>query len=95
MPLLSNKHHVIRHVCWHPLPEGINGVCLMRNAWKEDQRPSFIDFMSTFLSANSSLLSFVTISTDCSNNVALIFSRVHKLKTQFSRFDVVITLPRL
>jgi hypothetical protein len=22
MPLLSNKHHVIRHVCWHPLPEG-------------------------------------------------------------------------
>ena len=37
------------------------GVCLMRNAWKEDQHPSFINFISTFLSANSFRLNFVPI----------------------------------
>ncbi|XP_039686158.1 protein PARTING DANCERS isoform X2 [Medicago truncatula] len=88
-----------------------NGICLMRNAWKEDQHPSFIDFISTFLSANSFRLKFVPIAPDfifnCgglsvafifvtnwdSNNLAPIFNRVQKLKTQFSRFYVVITLP--
>lgn len=33
----------------------------MRNAWKEDQHPSFIDFISNFLSANSFHLNFVPI----------------------------------
>ena len=40
---------------------GTAGVCLMRNAWKEDQHPSFINFISTFLSANSFRLNFVPI----------------------------------
>ncbi|KAG4988320.1 hypothetical protein JHK85_031303 [Glycine max] len=87
------------------------GVCLMRNAWKEDQHPSFINFISTFLSANSFRLNFVPIAPDfifnCGglsvafifvtnwdcNNVAPIFNRVKKLKMQFARFYVVITLP--
>ncbi|XP_058757435.1 protein PARTING DANCERS-like [Vicia villosa] len=41
-----------------------NGVCLMRSSWKEDQRSSFIDFISTFLSANSFRLNFVPIVPD-------------------------------
>lgn len=83
----------------------------MRNAWKEDQHPSFINFISTFLCANSFRLNFVPIVPDfifnCGglsvafvfvtnwdyNNVSPIFNRVQKLKTQFARFYVVITLP--
>jgi len=37
----------------------------MRNVWKEDQHPSFIDFISTFLSANSFRLKFVPIAPVC------------------------------
>ncbi|XP_004513254.1 protein PARTING DANCERS-like [Cicer arietinum] len=95
----------------HASFSGTNGVCLMRNAWKGEQHPSFIDFISAFLSANSFRLNFVPIAPDfifnCGglsvafifvtnwdcNNVASIFNRVQKLKTQFSRFYVVITLP--
>ncbi|XP_029127246.1 protein PARTING DANCERS isoform X2 [Cajanus cajan] len=87
------------------------GVCLMRNAWKGDQHPSFINFISTFLSANFFRLNFVPIAPDfifnCGglsvafifvtnwdcNNVAPIFNRVKKLKMQFARFYVIITLP--
>ncbi|XP_027191818.1 protein PARTING DANCERS-like isoform X2 [Cicer arietinum] len=83
----------------------------MRNASKGEQHPSFIDFISAFLSANSYRLNLVPISPDfifnCGglsvafifvtnwdcNNVASIFNRVQKLKTQFSRFYVVIALP--
>ncbi|XP_058727553.1 protein PARTING DANCERS-like [Vicia villosa] len=43
---------------------GGNGVCLMRSSWKEDQHLSFIDFISTFLSANSFRLNFVPIAPD-------------------------------
>ncbi|XP_058757426.1 protein PARTING DANCERS-like isoform X3 [Vicia villosa] len=43
---------------------GTNGVCLMRSSWKEDQYSSFIDFISTFLSANSFRLNFVPIAPD-------------------------------
>ncbi|XP_058727554.1 protein PARTING DANCERS-like [Vicia villosa] len=43
---------------------GGNGVCLMRSSWKEDQRSSFIDFISAFLSANSFRLIFVPIAPD-------------------------------
>ncbi|KAK7258176.1 hypothetical protein RIF29_32680 [Crotalaria pallida] len=90
---------------------GTVGVCLMRNAWKEDQHPSFINFISTFLSANSFRLKLSPIAPDfvfnCGglsvafifvtnwdcNNVSPIFDRVQKLKTQFARFYVVVTLP--
>ncbi|KAK7263972.1 hypothetical protein RJT34_31572 [Clitoria ternatea] len=89
---------------------GTGGVCLMRNAWREDQHPSFINFISAFLSTNSFRLNFVPVAPDfifnCgglsvafifvtnwdSNNVAPIFNRVQKLKTQFARFYVVIKL---
>ncbi|CAL5186900.1 unnamed protein product [Lathyrus oleraceus] len=43
---------------------GGNGVCLMKSSWKEDQHSSFIDFISTFLSANSFRLNFVPIAPD-------------------------------
>ncbi|KAL4327565.1 hypothetical protein AHAS_Ahas13G0112800 [Arachis hypogaea] len=87
------------------------GVCLMRNVWKGEQHPYVINFISTFLSANSFRLNFVPIAPDfifnCGglsvafvfvtnwdcNNVSLIFSRVQKLRTQFARFYVIITLP--
>ncbi|XP_057451180.1 protein PARTING DANCERS isoform X2 [Lotus japonicus] len=95
----------------HAAFSGPAGVCLMRNAWKEDQHPSFINFISSFLCANSFRLNFVPIAPDfifnCGglsvafifvtnwdcNCVAPIFNRVQKLKTQFSRFYVVVTLP--
>ncbi|KAL1344907.1 hypothetical protein AAHE18_08G078400 [Arachis hypogaea] len=92
------------------LTSGTGGVCLMRNAWK-GEHPSVINFISSFLSANSFRLNFVPIAPDfifnCGglsvafvfvtnwdcNNVSLIFSRVQKLRTQFARFYVIITLP--
>ncbi|XP_061352853.1 protein PARTING DANCERS [Gastrolobium bilobum] len=91
--------------------KGTNGVCLMRNAWKGDQHPSIINFITTFLCANCFRLNIVPIAPDfifnCGglsvafifvtnwdcNNVSPIFDRVQKLKTQFARFYVVITLP--
>ncbi|OIV99650.1 hypothetical protein TanjilG_17460 [Lupinus angustifolius] len=95
----------------HASSPGTGGVCLMKIAWKEDQHPSFINFVSTFLSTNSFRLNFAPIAADfifnCGglsvafifvtnwdcNNVSPIFTRVQKLKTQFARFYVVITLP--
>ncbi|KAF5457059.1 hypothetical protein F2P56_021194 [Juglans regia] len=40
------------------------GVCMMRTAWRDEQHPSFIDFISSFLSANSIRLNFVPIAPD-------------------------------
>ncbi|KAK3020711.1 hypothetical protein RJ639_047659 [Escallonia herrerae] len=37
------------------------GVCMMSNTWKDEQNPSFINFISCFLSANSFRLNFVPI----------------------------------
>ncbi|KAI9085063.1 hypothetical protein K1719_033055 [Acacia pycnantha] len=48
----------------HITQSGSNGVCLMRNSWKEEQHPSFINFISTFLSTNSVRLNFVPIAPD-------------------------------
>ncbi|QHO55842.1 uncharacterized protein DS421_3g68600 [Arachis hypogaea] len=90
----------------HATLSGTGGVCLMRNVWKGEQHPYVINFISTFLSANSFRLNFDFIfncgglsvafvfvtNWDC-NNVSLIFSRVQKLRTQFARFYVIITLP--
>ncbi|KAF7808194.1 protein PARTING DANCERS [Senna tora] len=90
---------------------GSGGVCLMRTTWKDEQHPSFINFISTFLSENSFRLNFVPIAPDfifnCGglsvaiifvtnwdyNNVSPIFDRIQKLKMQFARLYVVITLP--
>uniref|UniRef100_A0A1J3G9N0 Protein PARTING DANCERS n=2 Tax=Noccaea caerulescens TaxID=107243 RepID=A0A1J3G9N0_NOCCA len=40
------------------------GVCIMSNAWKDEQEPSLISFISAFLSSNSFRLNFVSISPD-------------------------------
>ncbi|KAA8528033.1 hypothetical protein F0562_035098 [Nyssa sinensis] len=40
------------------------GVCMMSNAWKDEQHPSFIHFISSFLSENSYRLNFVPVSPD-------------------------------
>ncbi|XP_058074617.1 protein PARTING DANCERS homolog isoform X2 [Magnolia sinica] len=41
-----------------------SGVCMMSNAWRDDQHPSFINFISSFLSANSYRLNFLPIAPD-------------------------------
>ncbi|KAI4356951.1 hypothetical protein L6164_000929 [Bauhinia variegata] len=95
----------------HISNSGRSGVCLMRNTWKEEQHPYFINFISTFLSANSFRLNCVPIAPDFifnsgglsvafifvtnldHKNVSTIFNRVQKLRMQFTRLYVVISLP--
>ncbi|KAK9269945.1 hypothetical protein L1049_025518 [Liquidambar formosana] len=43
---------------------GGGGVCMMSNTWKDNQHPSFINFIASFLSANSFRLNFVPINPD-------------------------------
>ncbi|XP_059451242.1 protein PARTING DANCERS [Corylus avellana] len=43
---------------------GCGGVCMMRTTWRNEQHPSFINFVSSFLSANSFRLNFVPIAPD-------------------------------
>ncbi|PON81504.1 RuvA domain 2-like [Trema orientale] len=43
---------------------GVGGVCMMSTTWRDEQHPSFINFISTFLSANSFRLNFVAIAPD-------------------------------
>jgi hypothetical protein len=43
----------------------VAGVCIMSNAWKVEQEPSLINFISAFLSANSFRLNFVSIPPVC------------------------------
>ncbi|KAF5942147.1 hypothetical protein HYC85_019789 [Camellia sinensis] len=43
---------------------GVAGVCMMSNTWKDEQHPPFINFISSFLSANSFRLNFVPIAPD-------------------------------
>ncbi|XVF30198.1 hypothetical protein REPUB_Repub16aG0036700 [Reevesia pubescens] len=40
------------------------GVCMMNNSWRDQQHPSFINFISSFLTTNSFRLNFVPISPD-------------------------------
>ncbi|XP_059631007.1 protein PARTING DANCERS homolog [Cornus florida] len=40
------------------------GICMMRNTWKDEQHPSFINFITSFLSANSFRLNFVPVAPD-------------------------------
>ncbi|KZV50659.1 hypothetical protein F511_30972 [Dorcoceras hygrometricum] len=44
--------------------QGCDGVCIMSTTWKEEQHPSFINFISCFLSENSCRLNFVSIDPD-------------------------------
>ncbi|XP_020547476.1 protein PARTING DANCERS isoform X2 [Sesamum indicum] len=43
---------------------GCNGVCIMSTTWKDEQHPSFINFISSFLDANSYRLNFMPIAPD-------------------------------
>ncbi|KAL3641497.1 hypothetical protein CASFOL_016465 [Castilleja foliolosa] len=43
---------------------GCNGVCIMSTTWKNEQHPSFINFISLFLDENSFRLNFVQIAPD-------------------------------
>ncbi|XP_034675991.1 protein PARTING DANCERS-like isoform X1 [Vitis riparia] len=43
---------------------GSGGVCMMRNTWRDEQHPSFINFISSFLKANSFRLNCVPIAPD-------------------------------
>ncbi|XP_042391594.1 protein PARTING DANCERS homolog isoform X1 [Zingiber officinale] len=40
------------------------GVCMMNPSWRDEQHPSFINFISSFLCANSYRLNFLPISPD-------------------------------
>ncbi|XP_077211407.1 DNA ligase-like protein isoform X2 [Tasmannia lanceolata] len=41
-----------------------SGVCMMSSTWKNEQHPSFINFISSFLSENSYRLNFLPIAPD-------------------------------
>ncbi|XP_015888483.3 protein PARTING DANCERS [Ziziphus jujuba] len=43
---------------------GGGGVCMMRNTWRDEQSPAFINFISTFLRENCFRLNFVSITPD-------------------------------
>ncbi|KAH9781635.1 protein PARTING DANCERS-like [Citrus sinensis] len=43
---------------------GCAGVCMMSSKWRDEQHPSFINFISSFLSANSFRLNFVLVAPD-------------------------------
>ncbi|KAM7507460.1 hypothetical protein LguiA_017913 [Lonicera macranthoides] len=44
--------------------DGGGGVCMMNKTWKDEQHPSFINFISCFLTANSFRLNFLPIAPD-------------------------------
>ncbi|GAB4861188.1 hypothetical protein Ancab_036345 [Ancistrocladus abbreviatus] len=43
---------------------GRAGVCMMSKQWRDEQHPTFINFISSFLSANSFRLNIVPIASD-------------------------------
>ncbi|KAK9741068.1 hypothetical protein RND81_03G079200 [Saponaria officinalis] len=46
------------------MDSGSGGVCMMSNKWKQEQHPSFISFISSFLNANFFRLNIVPIAPD-------------------------------
>ncbi|KAH7657260.1 RuvA domain 2-like protein [Dioscorea alata] len=46
------------------LSQSGSGVCMMNISWRDGQHPSFIQFISSFLSANSYRLNFLPITPD-------------------------------
>ncbi|KAK0576908.1 hypothetical protein LWI29_025157 [Acer saccharum] len=48
----------------NPSNSGGGGVCMMSTKWRDEQHPSFINFISSFLTANSFRLNFVLIAPD-------------------------------
>ncbi|KAL5975230.1 hypothetical protein ACLOJK_031909 [Asimina triloba] len=75
------------------------GVCMMSNAWKEDQHPSFIDFISSFLAANSYRLNFLPITPDFIFNnggmsVAFVFIKNWGCNNASSIFSRILNLKK-
>lgn len=76
---------------------GSNGVCMMNKKWKEEQHPSFINFISTFLSANSFRLNVVPIAPDFIFNcggvsVAFVFVTSWDSNNMSQMYDRVLKL---
>ncbi|XP_074262984.1 protein PARTING DANCERS homolog isoform X2 [Silene latifolia] len=46
------------------MESGSGGVCMISSKWKQEQHPSFVSFISSFLSANSFRLNVVPITPD-------------------------------
>ncbi|KAK1580999.1 hypothetical protein Q3G72_002179 [Acer saccharum] len=65
---------------------------MMRTKWRDEQHSSFINFISSFLTANSFHLNFVLIAPDLIFNCGAC-QFLKKLKEQFAHLYVVVTLP--
>ncbi|KAL8060015.1 hypothetical protein ABFS82_03G123300 [Erythranthe guttata] len=77
-----------------PSNSGCNGVCIMSTTWKDEQHPSFINFISSFLDANSYKLNFVPIAPDFIFNcgglsVAFIFATTWNYEDAASIFSKI------
>lgn len=72
--ILFNKFKFLTNLLWfmycwnvgiesiyYLMIEGCAGVCMMSSKWRDEQHPSFINFISSFLSANSFRLNFVLV----------------------------------
>lgn len=64
---------------------GGGGVCMMSNTWRDEQHPSFINFISTFLTANAFRLNFVPIAPVISSIAFISHSQVEKKKKKKTR----------
>ncbi|KAI7999104.1 Protein PARTING DANCERS [Camellia lanceoleosa] len=60
----SNYRESILSYCSNASNSSVAGVCMMSNTWKDEQHPPFINFISSFLSANYFRLNFVPIAPD-------------------------------
>ncbi|KAJ8759525.1 hypothetical protein K2173_007142 [Erythroxylum novogranatense] len=74
----SSQRNVPNPLCFISICTTGGGVCMMNKQWRDEQHPSFINFISSFLAANSFRLNFVPIAPDCifncgGSSVAFIF----------------------
>ncbi|GKB31096.1 protein parting dancers isoform X1 [Tanacetum coccineum] len=70
-------------------------VCMISKKWRDEQHPSLINSISSFLTANSLRLNIMSIAPDFIFNyggLSLAFI-AEKLKSQFAKLYVVVTLP--
>jgi hypothetical protein len=82
-------------------PSGLvgRGVCMMSTSWRDKQHPNLINFMATFLAANSYRLNFLSVSPDFIFNnggtsVAFVFETNWDSEKEAAVFSRVNTLKR-
>ncbi|PAN17828.2 hypothetical protein PAHAL_3G158400 [Panicum hallii] len=82
-------------------PSGLvgRGVCMMSTSWRDKQHPNLINFMATFLAANSYRLNFLSVSPDFIFNnggtsVAFVFETNWDSEKEPAVFSRVNTLKR-